>query len=258
MMNRLRSYWSDLVAEDRALPKEEREYLPAVSPAIRGFENASYVGRELNVHLCFIAQRFTAEAAGGGSKGAAVRMNTGIRILAGYDDDTWKMLVGKQTPMPPPSRHAGRMQVYVKGTDLTEVQIAFFTHAEAREFAQLGGTPDVPAKLRHLTVFTNPEPPEPADLPRDPSQQPVTVIAGTALPSAPLRTWMTIGQAREAGLLPRTWTKPAGAFRTAKHRAAKAGLPVPEVKGMRGGAAMYDAIELADFLEQIITTRQAA
>ena len=141
MMNRLRSYWAERVAEDRALPKEDREYLPAVSPAVRGFENASYVGRELKVHLVFIGQRFTAEAAGGGSKGAAVRMNTGIRILAGYDDDTWKMLVGKQTPMPPPSRHAGRMQVYVKGGDVTEVQMAFFTHAETREFAQFGGPP---------------------------------------------------------------------------------------------------------------------
>ena len=138
LMNRLRSYWSDRVAEDRALPKEDREFLLPVSPAIKGFENASYVGRELKVHLIFVAQRFTAEAAGGGSKGAAVRMNTGIRLLAGYDDDTWKMLVGKQTTMPPPSRHPGRMQVYIKGSGLAEVQVAFFTHREARQFAEDG------------------------------------------------------------------------------------------------------------------------
>ena len=152
MMNRLRSYWADRVAEDRALPKEDREYLPAVSPAIRGFENASYAGRELRVHLIFIAQRFTAEAAGGGSKGAAVRMNTGIRILGGYDDDTWKMLVGKQTPMPPPSKHEGRMQLFVQGGGLAEVQVAFFTHEQARKIAQEGRA-RVPAALRHLTVF---------------------------------------------------------------------------------------------------------
>ena len=115
LMNRLRSYWAEQVAEDKARAKDDREHLPAVSPAIRAFENASYVGRELKVHLVFISQRFTAEAAGGGSKGAAVRMNAGTRILAGYDTDTWNMLVGKNIPMPPPSRTKGRMQVYVKG-----------------------------------------------------------------------------------------------------------------------------------------------
>ena len=78
MMNRLQAYWSELLAEDKALPKDMRENLPAVSPAIRGFEAASYAGRELKVHLCFVAQRFTAEAAGGGAKGASVRMNAGI------------------------------------------------------------------------------------------------------------------------------------------------------------------------------------
>ena len=79
LMNRLRSYWNDVLAEDKARPTEDREHPPAVSPAVRGFENGVYVGRELGVHLIFVAQRFTAEAAGGGSKGAAVRMNTGIR-----------------------------------------------------------------------------------------------------------------------------------------------------------------------------------
>ena len=105
------------------------------------------------MHLVFVAQRFTAEAAGGGAKGASVRMNAGIRMLAGYDDDTWKMLVGKQTPMPASSKHAGRIQVYVKGRDgVTAVQVAFFTHEQTRQFAE-SGTARVPDKLRHLTEF---------------------------------------------------------------------------------------------------------
>lgn len=261
LMNRLRAYWSDLLAEDKARPKDQREYLPPVSPAIRGFENASYVGRELKVHLVFIAQRFTAEAAGGGSKGAAVRMNTGIRILAGYDDDTWKMLVGKQVPMPPPSKHAGRMQVYVKGGALTEVQVVLFSHAETRQFAQAGSA-RVPSKLRHLTEWRAPAPANPVPYGTvtgggDGAAVIVTPVTSQArdLPPAP-GSLMTIRQAAQAGMLPATWTKPGGAFRTAKSRAAKQGIAVPEVKAMRGSEACYDALELADFIETI--TRKVA
>ena len=224
-----------------------------MSPAIKGFENGSYVGRELNVHLIFIAQRFTAEAAGGGSKGAAVRMNTGIRILAGYDDDTWKMLVGKQTAMPSSSKHEGRMQVYIKGGDLTEVQVAFFTHQQARQLAE-EGTGRVPAKLRHLTEFrpagvTDPRPPDGVTGGSDGSTVVVTAPAQAIAPP-PVRNWVTIRQAKAAGMIPHTWANPSGAFGTAKNRAKKQGRPVPDVKGMNGTQAMYDATELADFLER--------
>ncbi len=70
LMNRLRAYWAERVAEDgRCRRRTCGRSCPPVSPAIRGFENASYAGRELKVHLVFVAQRFTAEAAGGGSQG---------------------------------------------------------------------------------------------------------------------------------------------------------------------------------------------
>lgn len=251
MMNRLRSYWADRLAEDRALPKDEREHLPAVSPAVRGFENASYAGRELKVHLVFIAQRFTAEAAGGGAKGAAVRMNAGTRLLAGYDDDTWKMLVGKQTPMPPPSKHEGRMQLYVKGGDLTEVQVAFFTHAETRQFAE-SGTARVPSKLRHLTVFAPGRVADPVPAGTMTGGGDGSAVIVTPAPQLPpsVQNWMTIRQAKDAGMLPRTWKNPSGAFGTLKNRAKKAGRSVPEVKAMRGNRAVYDAVELADFIER--------
>ena len=253
MMNRLRSYWSELLSADKSLPKDEREYLPAMSPAVRAMENASYIGRELKVHLLFVSQRLSAKATAGSGD---VRMNMGTRILAGYDAATWDMLVGKQVAMPPPSRHRGRMQVNVKGGSLTETQIAFFTHGEARQLAETGNG-RVPAKLRHLTVFDHPAAgaPEPHDLLRNAPQPPVTAIAGT-LPVQPLGNWMTIRQAREAGILPGAWST-NGAFRTAKHRAAKEGIPVPQVRGKKGSEAMYDAVELADFLERI-TERQPA
>jgi hypothetical protein len=261
MMNRLRAYWAERIAEDKALPKDMRENLPAVSPAVRGFEAASYAGRELKVHLCFVAQRFTAEAAGGGAKGASVRMNAGIRLLAGYDDDTWKMLVGKSEPMPVSSKHPGRLQVFVKGREgITAVQVVFFTHKETRQFAE-SGTARVPARLRHLTELAVSETVDP--MPEtvmtgggDGSAVVVTPLAG--LP-APVRNWMTIRQAKEHGLIPHTWKNPSGAFGTLKARAKKEGRIVPEVKGMKGTAAMYDAVDLADFLErETATERQAA
>jgi hypothetical protein len=256
MMNRLRSYWSELQSEDKALPKDMRENLPQMSPAIRAMENASYIGRELKVHLLFVSQRLSAKATAGSGD---VRMNMGTRILAGYDAATWDMLVGKQVPMPPPSRHRGRMQVNVKGGSLTETQIAFFTHAEARQLSQTG-TGRVPNKLRHLTEFDGPaaaEAPESFDLLRNAPPGAVTAITGPPPEHLAPGNWMTIRQARDAGMLPRNWTT-SGAFRTAKHRAAKAGMSIPEVRGMKGSEAMYDAIELADFLERITSERRAA
>jgi hypothetical protein len=169
------------------------------------------------------------------------------------------MLVGKGTPMPPPSKHAGRMQVFVKGGDLTEVQITFFTHAEARAFAQDGGG-QVPRVLRHLTMFTpgsvtDPRPADSGVTGGDGSA--VTVTPAPQLPP-PVQNWMTIRQAKDAGLLPVHWTKPGGAFRTAKSRAKKEGRPVPDVRGYKGSEALYDATELADFLESLTREKAAA
>src|SRR5579875_597933 len=253
-MNRLRSYWDELRAADKTLPPDQRQNLPAVSPAIRGFENASYAGRELQIILAFVAQRFTAEAAGGGAKGAAVRLNAGTRLLGGYDAATWDMLVGRHVPMPPPSRHPGRMQLYVKGrNDPVEVQVAFFTHQQARQLAETGDQ-RVPAPLRRFTVFgTVPQVPPPAAVGGATGGDGVTAPAPAIPPppGPPVRNVMTIRQAADAGLLPASWTRPGGAFRTAKHRAAKRGVPVPRVVAMKGSEALYDAVELADFLEQI-------
>jgi len=256
MMNRLRTYWAELLSEDKARPKDMRENLPSMSPAIRAMENASYIGRELKVHLLFVSQRLSAKATAGSGD---VRMNMGTRILAGYDAATWDMLVGKQTPMPAPSKIRGRMQVNVKGGDLHETQIAFFTHAEARELAATGNG-CVPAKLRRLTEFDGPDVPaagsaEAPDLLRNASQPPAGEIAPAPEGAGPVRNWITVRQAEEAGMLPRTWTKPGIAFRTAKSRAKKAGIPIPEVRGMRGTEAAYDAIEFADFIETITSTK---
>jgi hypothetical protein len=51
-------------------------------------------------------------------------------------------------------------------------------------------------------------------------------------------------------MIPSTWGNPSGAFGTLKNRAKREGRPVPEVKAMKGNAAVYDAVELADFIER--------
>jgi hypothetical protein len=61
---------------------------------------------------------------------------------------------------------------------------------------------------------------------------------------------LTIRQAADAGMIPSTWGNPSGAFGTLKNRAKREGRPVPEVKAMKGNAAVYDAVELADFIER--------
>ena len=209
-------------------------------------------GRELKVHLVFVAQRFTAEAAGGGTKGAAVRMNAGIRILAGYDDDTWKMLVGKNVPMPPPSKHAGRIQVFVKGRDRHRGADGVLHPRRDAPVRRVGHRPRpgeaaAPDPVPSPAGVTDPVPAETMTGGGDGAAVIVTPVP--QLPP-PVRNWMTIRQARDTGLLPRTWKNPYGAFGTP--RTGREGrIPVPEVKGMKGTEAMYDAIELADFLERI-------
>ena len=133
-------------------------------------------------------------------------------------------------------------------------------HQETRQFAE-SGTARVPARLRHLTELAvsgtvNPMPETVMTGGGDGSA--VIVTPTPALP-APVRNWMTIRQAKEHGLIPHTWKNPSGAFGTLKARAKKEGRSVPDVKGMKGAAAMYDAVELADFLERETSTeRQAA
>jgi len=132
-----------------------------------------------------------------------------------------------------------------------EVQGAFFTHMEARQFAG-EGTARVPLKLRHLTEFrpAGVTVPVPVGTGGSDGAAVVVVTSAPELPPPPVRNWMTIAQARDAGMLPRRWST-NGAFRTAKYRAAREGIPVPEVRGVRGSEALYDATELADFLDAI-------
>lgn len=148
----------------------------------------------------------------------------------------------------------------MKGGGLTETQIAFVTHREARQLAEAGQV-RVPAKLQHLTRFDFPDAQKVTSQRRDQvcndRQVPIAAIAEPE-PLLPLHNLMTVKQAGEHGWLPANWANPGGSFRTAKSRAKKAGITVPEVRATKGSEAYYDAVELADFLEALTKERQAA
>ncbi|MFG1940395.1 hypothetical protein [Micromonospora tulbaghiae] len=74
-------------------------------------------------------QMLTARAIGG----PEARENFGIRCLARYTANNWKMLV-PEAAMPRASRTLGRWQIVIGG-QATETQVAYLTAAEARRLA---------------------------------------------------------------------------------------------------------------------------
>jgi hypothetical protein len=113
---------------------------PKVSPALRALGELLYMGRSAKVNVVGVAQMLTARAIGGPES----RENFGIRCLARYSSNSWRMLAG--IPMPPPSRALGRWQVVVGGT-AAECQVAYLTPAQARQLSRVpgsGAAPDRP------------------------------------------------------------------------------------------------------------------
>jgi len=121
--NRLSAYWRKV--------KEKSD--PAVSPAVEALGDILFMGRAVMVNVIAVAQMMTARTLGG----PEARENFATRIMARYTVNAWKMLVPEVWPMPRSSRHAGRVQVVIAGT-ARETQVAYFTPAEARNWATSG------------------------------------------------------------------------------------------------------------------------
>lgn len=128
----LRDYWSErrplLVAEAKANGGSGEE-VPKTSPAVRAAKEILYMGRSAKVNMVALAQLLTTLAIGG----PEARENLGIRGLARYTRNAWKMLVG-EAKMPRPSRTRGRWVFYIGGV-VTEVQVAYLTTKQARAFS---------------------------------------------------------------------------------------------------------------------------
>jgi hypothetical protein len=121
-IGQLANYWADV--------REKGE--PKKSPAIAALADLLFMGRSAKVNVLAIAQMLTARAIGG----PEARENFGIRCLARYTANNWKMLV-PEAAMPRASRTLGRWQVVIGGQAI-EVQVAYLTTKQARALANPG------------------------------------------------------------------------------------------------------------------------
>ncbi|KAB1919091.1 DUF87 domain-containing protein [Micromonospora noduli] len=118
-IGQLTNYWAE--ARDKGAPKK--------SPAIAALADLLFMGRSAKVNVLAVAQMLTARAIGG----PEARENFGVRLLARYTANAWKMLV-PEAAMPRASRTLGRWQLVIGG-QATETQVAHLTTVEARALA---------------------------------------------------------------------------------------------------------------------------
>lgn len=218
------------------------------SPAVVALDKVSFIGRQVLVNLLYIGQRLSAKATSGGSGDA--RENLGVLIMSNPAASTWKMLVGDRHALPPATDVRGRLQVVTAKT-VTEVQGAYVTGAQAREYATSGivAVPrdDMPC-VGGLAPVGTPErmaqdvPDIPAIEAHGPDLHIVPDSPGLS-PLAPLR--ITIPEAVAEGISGPTYD----AVRKALARDLARGLAVPEPVGRRGNADEYDRIEWCDWEE---------
>ncbi|MEG3634019.1 type IV secretory system conjugative DNA transfer family protein [Micromonospora palythoicola] len=135
---------------------------PKRSPAVSALADLLFMGRSAKVNVLAIAQMLTARAIGG----PEARENFGIRCLARYTANNWKMLV-PEAAMPRASRTLGRWQIVIGG-QATETQVAYLSASEARALA----------------------------CPRSPETSQVNAL------SSPAGDFLTLRQAVDAGVLP--------------------------------------------------------
>jgi len=125
-IGQLTNYWVEI--REKSDPKK--------SPAVTALAELLFMGRAVKKNVLAIAQMLTARAIGG----PEARENFGVRCLARYTSNAWKMLV-PEAAMPRASRTLGRWQIVIGGT-ATEVQVAYLTTVQARSLATGLDDPD--------------------------------------------------------------------------------------------------------------------
>lgn len=245
----LKDYWNEILAQDKKLPKEDRDPgLPKKSPAIGGLSAMSCAGRASDIHEWLIAQLLTVESTG--VKDSTIRTNAGIKAMARHDPPGWGMAVGKHVPMPPPSTAPGRIHL-VTGDGVRETQVPYL-HLDdkdedvaeaavrwARELvlsgtvAQIPSGPEgVPPELWPASAMS-----QNAGLSLVPAQGPETVGHGTGGPvMVSLRKAVAEETLRFAG------RDPLGAARKASQRPG-----FPEAAAWDGKTALYYRSELREW-----------
>ena len=127
---RLKQYWASI--RDKEDPKR--------SPALDGLAAVSFAGRAVRMHLIVIGQMLTAASLGGGD----VRENIGVRMMARYTANSWKMQT--DLAMPPSSDIPGRVQVIASGS-VKEAQVPLIDTEWCREEAVSGIVTACPADM---------------------------------------------------------------------------------------------------------------
>lgn len=122
----LQTYWNKVRSSENNDPKK--------SPAIDAFQNIMFMGRSALVNIFAVAQMLSAKACGG----PEARENFGVRFLARYTANAWKMLV-PECAMPRKSKVRGRWQMAIAG-EATEVQVAYENDEKTRRFAEHAAT----------------------------------------------------------------------------------------------------------------------
>ena len=210
---RLKQYWASVRSQED----------PKRSPALDGFAAVSFAGRAVRMHLIVIGQMLTAATLGGGD----VRENIGVRMLARYTANSWKMQT--DLPMPPASDVPGRVQVIASGT-VREAQVPLMDMERCREMAASGTVtpcpPDMPGIGHVLRV--------PVLSPSDSASDQGFVLGQS--PSRPPGT-VTLREAAAEGLFPSL----AAARKAVQRREL-------EAAGADGNANLYYLADLATTL----------
>jgi hypothetical protein len=223
----LKAYWESV--------REKGD--PKLSPAIQAFRNIMFMGRSAKVNLFGVAQMLTANTTGGPES----RENFGIRALARYSANNWKMLA-PEVAMPRKSSIRGRWQFVVAG-EATETQVVLLTPAEARAIATTGrpldleNSPGVPVSPVSATTRVDQG---------SPGTVPGTDGPTGDSPADPLNEPLTLREAVDAGIIP-------GKFDAAKKRLQRARKKSPEFVpvacGKKGLADTYRAGDLIEWIE---------
>ncbi len=179
-------------------------------PITRHMKSILRMGGQFGIHVVFYTQRLDVASCFGV---AGLRDLLGLRGLAGYKPNQWKMLVGT-TPVPPPQEGIGRW-IYSVGPTTTWVQNVFASHGstkeerdacweqEIRDWAQAG--------RKHATPIVVPG-------------EVVEESAPVHVEAERLYTAVQVSQDEGQGIVPMSFT----AIRQAKYRAKKRGEEWPD------------------------------
>lgn len=216
----IKQYWAD--TRDPSEPKR--------SPALAGLGAVAFAGRAVKMHLILIGQMLTAEVTG--SRDSSVKENIGITAMARYGPAGWATAVGKNVPMPPAPSVVGRVQL-VTASGVRETQVPLGDMLLYRELALSGTVTPCPAgmpgAMRAVGV------PDAAELPSGASD--VRIVSGTSPALGPPP--VTLSEAVEQHIVKRSLA--------ALRKASQRDETFPERSGMRGLAAEYDPVALAEW-----------